>query len=107
MSMEGMIVAKVLMSSSPGVSRMTTVSEVPTKSKSGLCSRDEVLVPSDTRSNRHPVLPHSPSNKPPQSREVQFNKVVTGLLGLSGPIKTQHVASTNQSLPSGPKQCGP
>jgi hypothetical protein len=31
----------------PGVSRMTTVHEVPTKSKSGLCSRDEVLAPSD------------------------------------------------------------
>jgi hypothetical protein len=36
----------------------------------------------------HPRLPHSPPNKPPQSREVRFNKVVTGLLGLSGPIKS-------------------
>jgi hypothetical protein len=27
----------------PGVSRMTTIGEVPTKSKSGLCYRDEVL----------------------------------------------------------------
>jgi hypothetical protein len=31
----------------PGVSRTTTVRKVPTKSKSGLCSRDEVLAPSD------------------------------------------------------------
>jgi hypothetical protein len=31
----------------PRVSRTTTVREVPTKSKSGLCSRDEVLAPSD------------------------------------------------------------
>jgi hypothetical protein len=31
----------------PGVSHTTTVCEVPTKLKSGLCSRDEVLAPSD------------------------------------------------------------
>jgi hypothetical protein len=35
---------------------------------------------------RHLGLPNSPSNKPPQSREVWFDKVVTELLGLSGPI---------------------
>jgi hypothetical protein len=33
---------------------------------------------------RHPGLPHSPSTKPPQSREMRFNKVVTKLL--SNPI---------------------
>jgi hypothetical protein len=38
----------------PGVSRTTTVCEVHTKSKSGLCSRDEVLATSDTRPDRHP-----------------------------------------------------
>jgi hypothetical protein len=32
---------------SPRVLRTTIVGEVPTKSKSGLCSRDEVLAPSD------------------------------------------------------------
>jgi hypothetical protein len=31
----------------PWVSHMTTVHEVPTKSKSGFCSQDEVLAPSD------------------------------------------------------------
>jgi hypothetical protein len=31
----------------PGVSRTTTIREVPTKSKSGLCSWDEVWAPSD------------------------------------------------------------
>jgi hypothetical protein len=31
----------------PEVSRTTTVREVATKSKSGICSRDEVLAPSD------------------------------------------------------------
>jgi hypothetical protein len=31
----------------PRVSRMTTIREVPTKSKLGLCSQDEVLAPSD------------------------------------------------------------
>jgi hypothetical protein len=100
----------------PGVSRTTTVREVPTKSKSGLCSRDEarrdnstrmpdrhpgsqrcpawpsswaavyVLAPSDARPDRYLGLPHSPSNKPPRSREGRFNKVVTELLGLPGPI---------------------
>jgi hypothetical protein len=37
--------------------------------------------------SRHPGLPHSTSNKPPWSREVQFDKVIIGLLGLPGPIK--------------------
>jgi hypothetical protein len=48
-----------------GVSRMTTIGEVPTKSKSDLCSCDEVLAPSDARPSRHPRLPHSPFKKPP------------------------------------------
>jgi hypothetical protein len=38
----------------PRVSRTTTVRKVPTKSKSGLCSWDEVLAPSD-----RPVRPSS------------------------------------------------
>jgi hypothetical protein len=69
------------------VTRTTTISEVPTKSKLGPDSRDEVLAPSDARPGRHPGLPHSLSNKPPWSREVRFDKVVTGLLCLSGSIK--------------------
>jgi hypothetical protein len=47
---------------------------------------------------RHRELPHPPSNKPPQSREVWFDKVVTELLGLLGLInptcdqyKSKHV----------------
>jgi hypothetical protein len=48
-----------------GVSRTITIREVPTKLKSGHCSQDEVLTPSDARPGRHPGLPHSPSNKPP------------------------------------------
>jgi hypothetical protein len=48
----------------PGVSRTTTVCELPTKSKSGLCSWDEVLDSSDAWPGCHPWLPHSPSNKP-------------------------------------------
>jgi hypothetical protein len=48
-----------------GVSHTTTVCEVPTKSKSGPCSRDEVLAPSDAQSGRNPGLPHSPFNKQP------------------------------------------
>jgi hypothetical protein len=38
---------------------------VPTKSKLGLCSWDEVLAPSDVQPGHHPGLPHYPSNKPP------------------------------------------
>jgi hypothetical protein len=72
----------------PGVSRTATIGEVLTKSKSGLCSRDEVLASSNSRLGRHSGLPHYPSNKPPRSREGQFDKVVIGLLGLPGPIKT-------------------
>jgi hypothetical protein len=52
----------------PEVSRTTTVCEVPTTSKLVPCSRDEVLVFSDTRLGHHPKLPHSPSNKPPKSK---------------------------------------
>jgi hypothetical protein len=70
----------------PRVSHMTTVREFSTKSKSGLCSWDEVLAPSDCPNGCHPGLPHSLSNKLPQSREGQFDKVVTRLLGLPGPI---------------------
>jgi hypothetical protein len=71
----------------PDVSRTTIIHEVPTKSNMGLCSQDEVLAPSDVRPGCHPGLPHSPSNKPPRSREGWFNKLVTGLWGLAGPIK--------------------
>jgi hypothetical protein len=42
--------------------------------------------PGIIRPDRHHELPHSPSNKPPRSREVWFDKVVTKLLGLSSPI---------------------
>jgi hypothetical protein len=80
---------------------------VPTKLKSGPYSGDEVLAPSDAQPGRHPGLPHSPSNKPPWSREVRLNELVTRILGLSGPIKTWHAACTKQSLPSRPKWCGP
>jgi hypothetical protein len=71
-----------------GVSRMTTICDVPTKSKSGPYFRDEVLAPSNAHPSRHPGLFHSPSKKSPRSREVRFDKVVTRLLGLPGPIKT-------------------
>jgi hypothetical protein len=42
--------------------------------------------PAIVQPGRHLALSHSPSNKPPRSREVRFDKVVTGLLGLLGPI---------------------
>jgi hypothetical protein len=49
----------------PRVLCMTTVCEVPTKSKSGLYSWDEALAASDARPIHHAWLPDSPSNKPP------------------------------------------
>jgi hypothetical protein len=73
----------------PEVSRTTTICEVPTKLKSGVCSQDEVFARIDAWPGRYPRLPHSPSNKPPWSREGWFDKVVTGLLGLPGPIKPE------------------
>jgi hypothetical protein len=42
--------------------------------------------PAIVQPDRRHGLPHSLSNKPPRNREVWFNKVVTGLLGLSGSI---------------------
>jgi hypothetical protein len=69
------------------VSCTTTVCEVPTKSNSDLCSRDEVLAPINAQPSCHSGLSHSPSNKPPRSREGRFDKVVTRLLGLSDPVK--------------------
>jgi hypothetical protein len=38
------------------------------------------------RPSCHCGLPHSPSSKPPRSRKVWFDKVVTRLLDLPGPI---------------------
>jgi hypothetical protein len=71
----------------PKVSCTTTVCEVPNKLKLGPYSRNEVLAPTMARSSGHHGLPHSPSNKPPWSREICFNKVVTELVGLPGPVK--------------------
>jgi hypothetical protein len=48
----------------------------------GMTSWPPVIVQPDRRRR----LPHSPSNNPPWSREGQFDKVVTGLQGLPGPI---------------------
>jgi hypothetical protein len=58
------------------------------------------------RPDRHPRLPHSPSTKPPWSREVRFNKVVTKLLGLSGPIKPDIQLIQLKACPRGPKRRG-
>jgi hypothetical protein len=68
------------------VSRMTIVCEVPTKLKLAPAPRMKSWPLEIVRLDRHPGLPHSPSNKQPRSREGQFNKVVTGLLELPGHI---------------------
>jgi hypothetical protein len=79
-------------------------SQVPTKLKSGLYSQDEVLTPNDVRPGCHPALSHSPSNKPPWSREGWFDKIVTKATKFTDPIKTRHAVSINQSLSSGTKR---
>jgi hypothetical protein len=71
---------------------------VPTRSKVGPCTRDEVLVPSNSSARPSSWLPHPPSIKLPWSREVWFNKVVTKILGLSDPIKARHAVSTILNL---------
>jgi hypothetical protein len=71
----------------PQVSRMTIVCEVPTKLKLAPAPRMKSWPLEIVRLDRHPGLPHSPSNKQPRSREGWFDKVVTGLLGLPGLIK--------------------
>jgi hypothetical protein len=47
-------------------------------------------LPAIVRPDCHPGLPHSPSNKPPCSREVRLDNVVTKLLGLPGPINSTY-----------------
>jgi hypothetical protein len=60
-------------------------------------------LPAIVRPSRHPRLPHSPSTKPPKSREVRFDKVVTELLGLPGPIKPNMWSIPIKACPPGPK----
>jgi hypothetical protein len=71
----------------PWDSRMTIVCKVPTKLKSGPALRMKSWPLAIVQPGHHLRLPHSPSNKPPRSKEVRFDKVVTKLLGLLGPIK--------------------
>jgi hypothetical protein len=79
-------------------SRTITFHEVPTRSKAGPCTRDEVLVPSNSSARPSSWLPHPPSIKPPWSREVWFDKLVTKILSLSDPIKARHAVSTILNL---------
>jgi hypothetical protein len=53
---------KHVVRAAPRVSHTTTICEVPTKSKSGICSQDEVLALTDAWPGCHPGLPHSPCN---------------------------------------------
>jgi hypothetical protein len=87
----------------PRISHTITFCEVPTRSKSGLFSDDEILVPNDrlTRSSSWATL--FSLHKPPQSREGQFDKVVTKLLGLPGPIKPDMWPLQIKTCPLGPK----
>jgi hypothetical protein len=87
----------------PRVSCMTTVREVPTRSKSDPAPGMKSWLPVIVWPSRHPGLPHSPSTKPPRSKEVRFDKVVTKLLGLSGPIKLDIRSLQLKSCPPGPK----
>jgi hypothetical protein len=68
----------------PGVSRTTTICKVSTKSKSVPCSRDEVLAPNDTRSNRLSSVSF-PLQQTTLKQGVRFGEVVTRLLGFKAP----------------------
>jgi hypothetical protein len=85
------------------VSCTTTVHEVPTKSKSGLCSRGEVLAPND----RDPTIILGCLILPPlnylEAGRGWFDKVVTVLLGLSGSIKSDMRSVQIKTCPSGLK----
>jgi hypothetical protein len=61
-------------------------SQIPTKSKSGPCFRDEVLAPGL-------ILP-SKSKSITRSEEVQFDIVVIKVTRLIGPQKIRHAVST-------------
>jgi hypothetical protein len=84
--------------------RVSCTTIVPTRSKLGLCSRDEVLAPSDRPTRPSSWAASFSLHKPPQSREGQFNKVVTKLLGLLGPIKPDMRSVQFKSYPLGPKR---
>jgi hypothetical protein len=85
------------------VSRTTTLHKVPTRSKSGLCSRDEILVPSDRSARPLSWATSFSLHKPPQSKEKWFNKVVTKLLGLPVLIKPDMWSVQIKACPSGLK----
>jgi hypothetical protein len=92
-----------IVSVTPRVSRTTTVCEVPTKSKSVPCFRDEVLPPSDT-----PAQPSSRCLIPPLTNHlkaggaVRRNSYMT--TRFTGPHKIWHAVSKNQRLSLGPKR---
>jgi hypothetical protein len=72
-----------------------------------LCVDIRPQLPAIIRLSLYPRLHHSPSTKPPRSREVQFDKVVTKLLGLSGPIKSDMRLVQLKACPPGPKRVSP
>jgi hypothetical protein len=55
------------------------------------------------RPSRHPGLPHSPSTKPPRSRARTVRQSSYWATRFTGPHKTRHAVSTNQSLSIGAK----
>jgi hypothetical protein len=65
---------------------MTTICEVPTKSKLVPCFQDKVLTPSDTQPGGHTDASF-PLQQTTSELGVQFGEVVTGLLGLPSPKK--------------------
>jgi hypothetical protein len=73
------------MHATPRVSRTTIIRKVSTRLKPVLCSWDEVLPSSYTWLSRHPGLPHSPSNKSPQSRGC-CDRTTSEMRGLSPKI---------------------
>jgi hypothetical protein len=87
----------------PWVSHTTTLRKVPTRSKSGLCSRDEILIPTDHLARPSSWATSVSLHKSPRRREGWFDKVVTKLPSLSGPIKSNMWSVQFKAYPSRPK----
>jgi hypothetical protein len=92
---------------------MTATSKRSLLSTKSLLSQNRVhaprmksCLPVIVRPDRHSRLPHSTSTKPPRSREVRFDKVVTKLLGLPGPTKSDMRPIQLKPCPPGPKRHG-
>jgi hypothetical protein len=77
------------------------IRKLPTKLKSGPYSKDEVLAPSDRPAHPSSWAASFSLQQTTLKQEVRFDKVVTKLLGLPGPIKLHMRTVQIKACPSG------